>query len=148
MNLDDFDAPNTGNSWITDERGKVIEYLNRQGVNHGGVPDEPAWFVAPFLAIWPVLSVNAPRTVAWWAVSGDVPTDCISSDGVPDAREAMSEFSKRWLELSEYMLKGRPHPEIRIGTPDQWPELGDLLFRRANLLAEFTADEDNWKWQQ
>ena len=51
------------------------------------------------------------------------------------------------MELSEHVLRGEPHPDVQIGTPDQWPELGELLFRRASLLAEFAAADELWKFQ-
>ncbi len=147
MSSDNYEAPGTGASWIKDERNKVIQYLNEQGVSRGDVPSEPAWFVAPLLAIWPVFSPENPGAVGWWVISGDAPTDHIASDGVSEVKEAVSAFSKRWLELSERVSSGAPLPDAQIGAPDQWPELGELLFRRANLLAEFAAADELWKWQ-
>jgi hypothetical protein len=147
MSSDNYDTPSTETSWIKDERNKVIQYLNEKGVSHMGVPSEPAWFVAPLLGIWPVLSLENPGAVSWWVISGDAPTDHIASDGASEVKEAVSAFAKRWTELSEHILRGEPHPDVQIGTPDQWPELGEILFRRANMLAEFAAADDLWKWQ-
>ena len=147
MSSDNYEAPGTGTNWIKDERNKVIQYLNEKGVSSGGVPSEPAWFMAPLLAIWPVFSPENPDAVGWWVISGDAPTDHIPSDGVSEVKEAVSAFSKRWLELSERVLSGEPLPDAQIGSPEQWPELGELLFRRANLLAEFAGADELWKWQ-
>ena len=88
-----------------------------------------------------------PGAVSWWVISGDAPTDHIASDGASEVKEAVSAFAKRWIELSEHVLRGEPHPDVQIGSPDQWPELGELLFRRANLLAEFAGADELWKWQ-
>jgi hypothetical protein len=147
MSSDNYEAPGTGTSWIKDERNKVIQYLNEKGFSSGDVPSEPAWFVAPLLAIWPVFSPENPDAVACWVISGDAPTDHIASDGASEVKEALSAFSKRWLELSERVLRGAPSPDMQIGGPEQWPELGALLFRRANLLAEFAAADELWKPQ-
>ncbi len=146
MSSDNYEAPETGTTWIRDERNKVIQYLNEKGVSSGDVPSEPAWFVAPLLAIWPVLSLENPGSVGWWVISGDAPTDHIPSDGASEVKEAVSAFSKRWLELSEHILRGEPLPDAQLGAADQTPELGELLFRRANLLAEFAAVDELWKW--
>jgi len=147
MSSDNYDTPRTETSWIENERNKVIQYLNEKGIGHGGVPNEPAWFVAPLLGIWPVLSLENPGAASWWVISGDAPTDHIASDGASEVKEAVSAFAKRWMELSEHFFLGEPHPDVQIGSPDQWPELGELLFRRANLLAEFAAADELWKWQ-
>jgi hypothetical protein len=147
MSSDNYDAARTEATWIKDERNKVIQYLDEKGVSHTGVPSEPAWSVAPLLAIWPVLSLEDPGAVSWWVISGDAPTDHIASEGASEVKEAVSAFAKRWMELSEHILQGEPHPDVQIGTPDQRPELGELLFRRANLLAEFAAADQLWKYQ-
>lgn len=145
MNSDVYDDPDVQLRWITEQRKEVIDYLNGEGVCHGGIPDEPDWFFVPYLAIWRVMSLKAPGIAGWWAISGDVPTDYISSRCIADPRSAMSKFSENWFELSQYMIQGLPHPDVRIGTRDKWPELGDLLSRRANLLAEFAGDGEIWK---
>jgi hypothetical protein len=145
MNSDIYDDPDVQARWITKQRKLVIEYLNREGVCHGGIPDKPDWFLVPYLAIWRVLSLKATGMAGWWAISGDVPTDYISSGGIADPRSAMFKFSENWFELSQYMIRGLPHPGVKIGTRDKGPELGDLLLRRANLLAEFAGDDEIWQ---
>ncbi len=134
-------------SWIQDERNKVIQYLDDKGVSPRGVPSEPAWFVAPLLAIWPVLSSESEGAVSWWVISGDAPTDHIASGGVSEVKEAVSAFSKRWMELCGRISRGEPHPDVQIDTPGEWPDLGEILFRRAKLLAEFAGADELWKWQ-
>ena len=42
------------------------------------------------------------------------------------------------------MLRGEEHPHTKIGTPDQWPELGDLLRSRADVLQYYADDDENW----
>lgn len=80
----------------------------------------------------------------WWAVSGDVPCDYISRGSVAHPRAALRAFARKWREVSGYMLRGEPHPNITIGTPDQWPELGDLLRRRALILQRWVEDNALW----
>jgi hypothetical protein len=43
------------------------------------------------------------------------------------------------------MLRGEEHPDVKIGTPDQSPELGDLLRRRAQVLQMYADDDDIWE---
>src|SRR6266511_3109378 len=93
---DRYDDPAVEASWLKDEHERVLAYLERQGVSHGGVPDRPDWFVAPYLAVWRVGSLKAPGAIGWWVASGDIPIDCISSEGAPGPREALVEFSEQW----------------------------------------------------
>jgi hypothetical protein len=83
--------------------------------------------------------------MGWWAISGDVPTDYVSFNDADHPREAMRHFARQWAEVSSFMLRGERHPESTIGTPDQWPELGNLLQRRAFLLQRFADDDTIWK---
>jgi len=141
MDADDYDDPRIESQWIADQRSRVLEYLRVEGVAHEGVPDRPDWFLAPYLAVWRVVSRKAPGVPGWWAISGDVPTDYMSSGEIRDAKRAMLAFARNWREVSNYMLRGEKHPEVAIGSQDQWPELGDLLRRRAELLTEFAAND-------
>ena len=101
-------------------------------VDHGGVGEWPAFHVDPYVALWAVQSKRTPGAVGWWAISGDLPTDYISSSDGRHPREALRAISRSWFEVSDFMLRGEQHPTIKIGPPDQWPILGDLLRRRAS----------------
>jgi hypothetical protein len=43
------------------------------------------------------------------------------------------------------MFRGVAHPSIKIGAPEDWPVLGDLLKRRSELLAGFAEDAPLWE---
>ena len=83
--------------------------------------------------------------MGWWAISGDLPTDYVSRGKIAHPREALRAFAHHWREMSDYMLRGEEHPDVKIGTPDQWPELGDLLRRRAQGLQSYADDDDIWE---
>jgi hypothetical protein len=75
-------------------------------------------------------------------ISGDLPSDYISSESAKHPREALRVFATRWQEVSSFMVRGEVHPDYSIGSPEQWPELGDLLQKRAEILQSY-ADNDN-----
>lgn len=141
---EDEDDPRKESEWISKRRTDVLGYLRREGVRHGGLPLKPDWFVAPYISIWRVLSLKAPGRTGWWAICGDVPTDYISSGGLKDARGAMGAFAAHWKEVAGYMLRGEAHPESKTGDPNDWPMLGDLLKRRAKMLAKWSTDDEIW----
>jgi len=130
--------------WIREQRVRVVGYLSKQGIDHQGVGDYPAFHLHPYLAFWAVQSKRFPGAGGWWAISGDCPTDYISSDDGRHPRDAMKALARRWTEVSAFMLRGEKHPTCNIGTPDQWPELGDLLRRRAELIRDFAENDELW----
>jgi hypothetical protein len=136
--------PRSGYALAFRAKTKRPEYLDGQGVAHAGVAQCPDWFVAPYLAVWTVKSIRTPGTVGWWAVSGDVPTDYLSSDAASDARSAVAALSLRWSELAGRMSRGESHPKMEVGRSEEAQELGELLRRRADLMAEFAADDTLW----
>lgn len=131
-------------AWVDSQRALVEDYLQREGVDHLGVGEYPAFHIYPHAAVWAVQSKSSPGWVGWWAISGDVPTDYISRGDIAHPREALRVFARHWRELSSYMLRGDEHPDVRIGTPEQWPELGDLPQRRAQILQSYADDDGVW----
>lgn len=130
--------------WLEEQRERAVEYLKRENVDHLGVGDYPAFHVFPYLALWVVQSKTRPGCIGWWVVTGDLPTDYIGSEGARHPRLALKRFAQLWREVSDYMLRGEEHPNYCIGTPDQWPVLGDLLQRRAGIFEDYANDDSLW----
>ena len=128
--------------WIHEQHEAVIAYLERQGIDHGGLPETPEWFVSPYIAIWKVMSPKAPGAVGWWAISGDLPTDYASSSGIHGARDAAQHFANSWRKLASDLAAGRQDPETTVGTGDA--ALSEPLRTRAEMLAWIAKDDDYW----
>ena len=97
------------------------------------------------MALWAIQSTSHPGRIGWWAISGDLPTDYMSSDSGYHPRDALRHFSAQWLSVAEHMRRGEEHPQTRIGTPALWPTMAPLLLRRAKLLKEYADDADLWE---
>jgi len=145
MDRDRYDDPAIEASWLREQRASVEAYLNAESVAHGGIADAAAWFVAPYLAIWPVTSLKSPPSIGWWVISGDVPTDYLSSAEVRGAREAVRAFAERWANLAARMDRGDSHPTMRVGGRAGSRELAPLLRARAKLLERFADDDACWE---
>jgi hypothetical protein len=130
--------------WIEAERKQAEDYLREQGVDHLGVGEFPAFHVHPYLALWAVQSKSSPGSIGWWAITGDLPTDYISSNEGRHPREALRAFARHWRKVSGCMLRGEPHPDYRIGTSDESSELGGLLGRRAEIIQRYADDDEIW----
>lgn len=134
--------------WCQSQRQIVVEYLRRHGVEHGAIGEWPAWHLAPYVSIWAIESIARPGWIGWWAISGDLPTDYISSsevDGPQHPRKAMKVFARNWLELINAWNSGGIVEHTTIGDPSQREALAPLLQSRAEILAEWADDDSYWR---
>ncbi len=130
--------------WSDGERARVIEYLRREGVEHGEVGDWPAWHIWPYVAVWAIESVRSPGWVGWWAVSGDLPTDYIACGAERHPREGLLDIATRWKRAAETWSENKSVEGWSVGVPEDRPMLAPLLATRAKLLLSWAADDDLW----
>jgi hypothetical protein len=144
----DYDDPEVEERWCREQREHVAGYLRRQNVDHGRIGEWPAWHVAPHVSIWAIESRLRPEWIGWWVISGDLPTDYISSRDVEPPqhpRKAMRVFGQNWLEVVAAWKDDREHEDIQIGDPSSHEELGPLLAARAELLLKWADDDLLWE---
>lgn len=141
--LPDYDDPEVEAAWTAEQHTLVEQYLTQERVPAVQVARDPAWIVAPYVAIWRVLAARSGQP-SYWAISGDLPTDFIPADTRPDARTAVAGFAERWQAVARYMARGAQHPTVQIGTGGHGPELAALLASRAALLAQWAASDEYW----
>ena len=144
MVIEFHDNPKAEANWLRKQRDQSVGYIEKQGIKHRGVSEEPEWFVAPYVSLWTVESGEKPGAIGWWVISGDLPTDYLSGNDATDPRSALGAFAVRWEEVSTYMLRGEDHPAMQIGKSENRKELGDLLLRRARILHDWIDDDSLW----
>jgi hypothetical protein len=144
MTSTDYDDPAVEEQWCDARRQEVIDYVARQGIQHGEVGEWPAWHVAPYVSIWAIESLNSPGWVGWWVICGDLPTDYISAEKIKHPREVARAIGERWSEVSAYMQRGEEHPDMSIGSAEDARELVPLLRDRAAILLDWAADDAVW----
>ena len=140
---DSYDDPAIRDAWLADQRSHASEYLRVEKVTSGPIAEEPAWHLAPYVALWRVLGERSGEP-QYWVIVGDLPADFLPADAIPSAREAVAAFANRWSHLGGLMRDGKSHSTLDVGSPEQRRELGDLLVRRARLLAEFAREDEHW----
>ena len=142
------DDPAVEERWCDQQQAIVADYLRSQNVKHGRIGDWPAWHVAPYVSIWAIESLARPEWIGWWVISGDLPTDYLSSADVQPPqhpRKAVRAIAERWLKLVEGWNEGRDHEGIRIAGAHTHQELAPLLESRAKLLIEWADDDSFWE---
>ncbi|MEO7888083.1 MAG: DUF4826 family protein [Polaromonas sp.] len=143
--MPDYDDPEIEAQWFSERREEISGYLKREGVMHGDIEAEPAWYVAPYVSVWAVKGLASPASVEWWAISGDMPNDYVSASKAQSPREAVQLIASLWQEAARYMSRGERHPTFVIGSGDRNEELGPLLASRAGLLLDWANDPEAWE---
>jgi hypothetical protein len=148
MKKPDYDDPTVEERWCNEQRANVTDYLRSQKVKHGRIGDWPAWHIAPCASIWAIESLARLEWIGWWVISGDLPTDFISSADVQPPqhpRKAIRVIAERWLKQVEAWSEGRDYEGIRIAGPHSHKELAPLLESRAKILIEWADDDSFWQ---
>lgn len=145
LTMSDYDDPETEAQWCAERRQEVADYLRREGLAHGQVGEWPAWHVRPYVSVWAIESLSRPGAVGWWAISGDLPNDYVSSSNAKSPREAVQAIASLWREAAEYMARGEKHPTFQIGSGQQDEKLAPMLASRAELLLEWIDDPKAWE---
>jgi hypothetical protein len=127
-------------AWAAANRPKVVEYLIKQGVQHGRVGELPAWHLVPKVSIWAVESLTSPGSVGWWVIYGDLPTDYCSSSGCRHPRLALRRIAEHWQKA---LAETKPSDAV-IGSTGIPAKFSALLSTRAILLLEFADDDGLW----
>jgi len=143
--MPDYDDPEIEAQWFTNRRDEIADYLQREGVTHGQISKEPAWYVAPYVSIWAIESAGSPGSLGWWVISGDLPNDYVSAQDAKTPREAIHAIASLWLEASQYMERGEEHPTFRIGAGENNEELAPILASRAEILLGWANDPEVWE---
>jgi hypothetical protein len=144
----DYDDPVVEANWIKERREEVLQYLEIEGVIHGGVGEDPDYCCAPHASIWRVMNNIHPERIGLWAICGDLPTDIVSSDDARDVREVLAHFSRSWSEVAACMKAGKKHPTITIGPAEKWKELAPILEERTRILAAIAGDDSLWEEEE
>lgn len=142
--MEDYEDPEVEARWFAEQRGEVLAYLHREGVQHGVVEEIPAWSASPYVSVWRIGSASTQGAVSWWAICGDCPCDYVSAAGIRNPREAVKAIASLWQEKAACMGRGETHPTFVIGTGENDEELAPLLASRAELLLEWVEDDEAW----
>jgi hypothetical protein len=130
--------------WLAEQRDHVFQYLEEQGLPANRSGASAAWQVAPYVSLWRIGVSTGSSNPEIWVISGDLPCDYIPTDHAPTPRQAIGTIARKWLELAASMTHGESHPDLVVGAPQDQHSLAPLLKSRAQLLLEWTEDDELW----
>lgn len=130
-------------AWCQEQRERIAAYLGSQGLSHGAISEWPAWYLAPYVAVWAVESLKAPGMMGWWAMCGDLPSDyCGFTEECHEPRWAVRHMAANWRKA----LADMPEGAETIGDTGLPADLAELLQARADLLLEWVDDDEVWDY--
>lgn len=122
-------------NWARDAYQKIMGFLGEQGLVIESLSESESRYLAPFVAVWKLKTTEGKWV---WAISGDLPSDFISSEGATSARETLRAFSMRWQMKVE---KIRNNADIE----EEQKKLADLMEERAVQLYQVFEDDTFWQ---
>lgn len=132
--------------WINDRRSDLVHYFQTRGLLHGPIEKEPVWGVIPRSSIWKVPSLGQPEHGGWFGIAGDHPTDIVPIQGLShEPRDILRHFVRKWLEVSERLMRGEECPDFRISNIDQRTSVGELIDDRAKRLRRWVQADELWQ---
>lgn len=143
----DWENPEVEEEWVSQQRQVLEAYLHLQGLKHGAIGEWPAWHVAPYAAVWAIESLAKPGWIGWWGISGDLPTDYISSlvlQPPQHPRKALRAFGQNWRAFVQAGRAGWNQDDVTIGNSYSFDEAAPMLEARAALLLKWAEDDSLW----
>lgn len=138
----DYTNPQVEEAWLRAKRTEIESHLGQSGAGYGGVSDWPVWFAAPITSVWGIESLVSPGFVGWWAIAGDHPPDCISSQNHKDPRSALRAICDRWGEALAAALQDGPSAGVA-----ERENLHGIAFRlKAQIAAVRACVENDALW--
>ena len=128
-------------AWCRERRAQIAQYLRGEELTHGEIGAWPAWYLAPYVAVWAIESLTAPGRVGWWAICGDLPSDyCASSETCDTPRLAVRHIATGWRQA----LANTPEDAETIGGTGLPMNLTEVFAARADLLLEWADNDEVW----
>lgn len=138
--------------WCEQQFAAIEAYVKTQQIPHGLICDWPEWYTAPYVGLWVVEDPADPGYAGHWILAGDstgaqpqpVPFDHLPAAELPEPRDAMAAFAKRWAGLAAKAQKG----ESWQGSPKLSGDLAaqaKQLNRQAQLLGLWAQDDELWQ---
>lgn len=121
--------------WVREQFQRANKHLAEQGVLFDSVTVEVSRYLAPWVAVWKIKSMDGKY---YWVLSGDLPCDYTAFGNAATARDALRYFSLQWQLRAENL-------EQAGGLDESKTRYVALLRERAEMLYDLSSQENYWK---
>lgn len=139
-----FDNPEVAADFWTACRTRLARALEDGEFHYAPLTEEPEAWAPPYACIWKICPPEAPETLAFWGISGDIPTAVINAEGMPHVRDFLDYISTRWLEDAARLESDDPPVELQPIPVSERPRMAHALAHVAELLRRWAADDAEW----
>ena len=139
------DTDEAVSAWIRYTLGKAVHEITSLGVIEDKLVEaRPVWSVPYRVMIGQIREANDQSTFRW-IISGDLPTDHISSTVAATPREALKYFSTKWqMDAARYNdpVERKAHG---LDETKNWNQLTEKLVAKAEELYNMAEDDSLWR---
>ncbi|MCH7820789.1 MAG: DUF4826 family protein [Proteobacteria bacterium] len=132
-------------AWIRETLDKAVQEITSLGViDDKLVEARPVWSVPYKVMIGQVRVANDQSTFRW-IISGDLPTDHISSTVAATPREAVRYFSIKWQRDATRYNDPAARKAHGLDETLDWNQLTEKLVAKAEELYDMAGDDRLWR---
>jgi hypothetical protein len=139
-----YDDPAMAAEFWAECRPTLERLLDDEGFHYAPLSEEPEGWAPPYACIWKVCPPDAPDTLAYWGISGDLPTAVINAEGMPTLREFLDYISRRWMGDAMRLAEGDPPDELKAIPEAERTRMAHALGHVADVLHQWVEDEAEW----
>lgn len=127
------------NKWIKSEEAKLFNYLARNNMQLTGI--EPSSRLFPRqMVLW---QVNTKDHGKQWVLTGELPSDHLAAEKIPDERAALRNFSLSW-QLKAEKIMARQAEQTNSSTQKEQSDYANLLVTWAERLYQLNEMDSVW----
>jgi len=131
-------------AWIRDTLDKAVHEITSLGViDDKLVEARPVWSV-PYRVLIGQVREASDRSAFSWIISGDLPTDHISSTVAATPREALRYFSIKWQQDAARYNDPAERSAHGLDESKDWAQMTEKLIAKAEELYDMAEEDRLW----
>ncbi|MEE4245680.1 MAG: DUF4826 family protein [Kangiellaceae bacterium] len=91
--------------WTKNQLETVLQYCQQHGWQLKNVSEQQSRTLDSILGVWQITFESHNKLKTAWVISGDLPTEIISFNNIPTARDALLHFSRKYLNKAQLMKR-------------------------------------------
>ncbi|MCF2858151.1 DUF4826 family protein [Pseudoalteromonas sp. SMS1] len=120
--------------WQREHLQAAQKFLAEKGIITTKVVEKDCRLLAPVIAIW---KFKDPKGKAYWAISGQMPTDAADESAASNPRDVLRYFSFQWQLKADGIVASGVKDKTQL-------DFANLLVNRAHALYDLYENDQVW----